>query len=416
MQKILLVEDAAFFEKAALKKLAEIGERRVTVARTLAQAAALLGSGGGESFDLALVDLTLPDAPDGQIVDLCIAHKVPTVVFTSRFEPRLRKAMRDKGVLDYIIKDSPSSLDYLGDLVQRLGRNSSIGVLVIDDAVVERTYMSETIARHRYKMFMARSAKEGMQHLQDYPEIRLVIVDYFMPEEDGFSFLKAIRRKRSRESLAVIGISGSEDMENRIRFLKYGASDFLHKSCPPEELLLRVSQNLDVIDRFADLSDRSFRDALTGLYNRRFLFSEGIRLASEAQDRGEVRWLALVDVDKFKHVNDTYGHEAGDRALIALSDELLRLAGEEGLAVRLGGDEFCAVLSGANEAEVTTRLEAFRCRLQNLDITSGEQTFRIAASIGLSVIPGHDLSEAIRTSDSRLYSAKDAGRNQLVAS
>ncbi|MBA4205079.1 diguanylate cyclase [Pannonibacter phragmitetus] len=415
MQKILLVEDAAFFEKAALKKLAEIGERRITVARTLAQAEAQL-TGGGEAFELALVDLTLPDAPDGQIVDLCISHRVPTVVFTSRFEPHLRKAMRDKGVLDYIIKDSPSSLDYLGDLVQRLGRNSSIGVLVIDDAVVERTYMSETIARHRYKMFVASSAKEGMQYLQDYPEIRLVIVDYFMPEEDGFSFLKAIRRKRSRESLAVIGISGSEDMENRIRFLKYGASDFLHKSCPPEELLLRVSQNLDVIDRFADLSDRSFRDALTGLYNRRFLFSEGIRLVSEAQERGEVRWLALVDVDKFKHVNDTYGHEAGDRALIALSDELLRLSGEEGQAVRLGGDEFCAVLCGKSEAEVMTRVEAFRCRLQSLDISSGEQTFRIAASIGLSVIPGHDLSEAIRTSDARLYSAKDSGRNQLVAS
>ncbi|MEH0072048.1 diguanylate cyclase [Pannonibacter sp. Pt2-lr] len=383
------------------------------MARTLAEAEALLG--GSECFDLALVDLTLPDAPDGQIVDLCIAHKVPTVVFTSRFEPGLRKAMRDKGVLDYIIKDSPSSLDYLGDLVQRLGRNSSIGVLVIDDAVVERTYMSETIARHRYKMFVAKSAKEGMQYLLDFPEIRLVIVDYFMPDEDGFSFLKAIRRKRSRESLAVIGISGSEDMENRIRFLKYGASDFLHKSCPPEELLLRVSQNLDVIDRFADLSDRSFRDALTGLYNRRFLFSEGIRLASEAQNRGEVRWLALVDVDKFKHVNDTYGHEAGDRALIALSDELCGLPAKKGL--RCGwGDEFCAVLAGENEAEITTRVEAFRCRLQNLDISSGEQTFRIAASIGLSVIPGHDLSEAIRTSDSRLYSAKDAGRNQLVAS
>lgn len=415
MQKILLVEDAAFFEKAALKKLAEIGERRVWVARNLAQAGELLSS-GEEAFDLALVDLTLPDAPDGQIVDLCISHNVPTVVFTSRFEPRLRKAMRDKGVLDYIIKDSPSSLDYLGDLVQRLGRNSSIGVLVIDDAVVERAYMTETIARHRYKMFQARSAQEGVQCLMEYPEIRLVVVDYFMPDEDGFSFLKTIRRKRSRESLAVIGISASEDMENRIRFLKYGASDFLHKSCPPEELLLRVSQNLDVIDRFADLSDRSFRDSLTGLYNRRFLFSEGIRLISEAQERGESRWLALVDVDKFKHVNDTYGHEAGDRALITLSDELLRLAGHDGHAVRLGGDEFCAVLAGSSEAEIMTRVETFRRGLQDLDISSGGQTFRIAASIGLSLIPDNDLSEAIRRSDTRLYSAKDTGRNRLVAS
>lgn len=415
MQTILLVEDASFFEKAALKKLTEIGEHHVLVARDYAEAKDILAS-AAQTPDLALVDLTLPDAPDGEIVDLCIGNNIPTVVFTSRFEPRLRAAMRQKGVLDYVVKDSPSSLEYLGELVQRLGRNPSIGVLVIDDASVERAVLAETLSRHRYKVYQARSSHEGLELLAENPDIKLVLVDYFMPDEDGFAFLKTVRRKYGREKLAVLGMSGLEDTENRIRFLKYGASDFLQKSCPPEELLLRVSQNLDVIDRFATLSDRSLRDTLTGLYNRRYLFGEGVRRCETAAQQKQPVWLALIDVDEFKSINDSRGHGAGDEALLLLASELNRLTVENGFAVRIGGDEFCAIVGSSSEAEARALIERFRVQLQNRDVVRDDQNFRITVSIGLARVVGGDVSEALRVADTYLYSAKSAGRNRLVAS
>ncbi|NBN65737.1 diguanylate cyclase [Microvirga tunisiensis] len=415
MQTILLVEDATFFEKAALKKLADIGDYDVVIARDFAEAKRILET-ARHMPDLALVDLTLPDAPDGEIVDLCMAHKLATVVFTSRFEPRIRNAIRQKGVLDYVVKDSPSSLDYLGELVQRLGRNASIGVLVIDDASVERSVISDTISRHRYKVYQARSSNDGMEMLANNPDIRLVLVDYFMPDEDGFAFLKAVRRKHGREQLAVLGMSSSEDTENRIRFLKYGANDFIHKSCPPEELLLRISQNLDVIDRFATLSDRSLRDTLTGLYNRRYLYGDGVRRCQEADAANQPTWLALIDVDEFKTINDSRGHGAGDEALLLLASELNRLTVENGFAIRIGGDEFCAVVGSPTEAEAHALIEGFRKQLENRDVIRDGHCFRITVSIGLARVHKGDISEALRVADTYLYAAKSAGRNRLVAS
>lgn len=415
MQTILLVEDASFFEKAALKKLTDIGEHHVLVARNYAEAKQVIAA-AHQKPDLALVDLTLPDAPDGEIVDLCLASQISTVVFTSRFEPRLRAAMRQKGVLDYVIKDSPSSLDYLGELVQRLGKNSGIGVLVIDDASVERAVLAETLSRHRYKVYQARSSNEGLAILAEHTDIKLVLVDYFMPDEDGFAFLKAVRRKYGREKLAVLGMSGFDDTENRIRFLKYGASDFLQKTCPPEELLLRVSQNLDVIDRFATLNDRSLRDTLTGLYNRRYLFGEGMRRCAVAAQQKLPVWMALIDVDEFKTINDSRGHGAGDEALLLLASELNRLTVENGFAVRIGGDEFCALISSPSEAEARNLIEGFREQLINRDVVRDDHRFRITVSIGLARVHGDDIAEALRVADTNLYSAKSAGRNRLVAS
>ena len=118
MGTILLVEDASFFEKAALRKLAAIGETDVSVARCYQQAQTFLEN-AETAPALALVDLTLPDARNGEIVDLCRDNGIPTVVFTGRYETHIRHAMREKGILDYVIKDSPSSLDYIGDLIQR---------------------------------------------------------------------------------------------------------------------------------------------------------------------------------------------------------------------------------------------------------------------------------------------------------
>ena len=122
MQSILLVEDASFFEKAVLMTLKNIEECNVYVARSYKEAEELLCS-SREKPDLALVDLTLPDARDGQIVDLTKTHEIPTIVFTSRWAAHIRKSVYSKGVMDYVVKDSPSSLDYLSELILQLRRN-----------------------------------------------------------------------------------------------------------------------------------------------------------------------------------------------------------------------------------------------------------------------------------------------------
>lgn len=415
MKKILLVEDAAFFEKAALRKLSHIGETNISVARCYADAERLIREQPDDLPSLALVDLTLPDARNGEIVDLCREHDIPTVVFTGRYEAPIRKAMLDKGILDYVIKDSPTSLDYIGDLVQRLWRNPSIGILVVDDVKHERNRLSSILSKHRYQIFEADNSAEGIELLKNYPQIKLAIVDYFMPNEDGFSFLKNVRRRFSREKVAVLGMSGYEASENRIRFLKYGASDFLHKSCTSEEILLRVSQNLDIIDRFSDLYERSVRDALTGLYNRGFLFNECAGIVKRSSPANSDFWLAMVDLDSFKTINDTYGHPAGDAVLQAVAAELDRITGQSEHAIRLGGDEFCLFLKAESEQHAVERLESICNSLRTKTISAGDRPIPFSVSIGITPILDGDLDSALGRSDARMYEAKVQAGDFLIA-
>jgi diguanylate cyclase (GGDEF)-like protein len=415
MQTTLLVEDAAFFEKAIVKKLHEVGRHQIMVARNYEEAENCLNLPIGEP-DLALVDLTLPDAPDGEIVDLCEKWNIPTIVFTSRFDPKTRGKMLAKGVIDYVLKDSPGSLNYVADLIRKLAQNPKIGILVLDDSGVERDAISRIVAKHLYKVYQAGSTDEALAMLKAHKDIKLVLVDYFMPEKDGFTFLKAVRRVHDAEKVGIIGMSSYANPENRVRFLKYGAADFVDKNCSPEELLLRVSQNLDYIYRIEELNNMAMRDVLTGLYNRRYLFDKAIRsIASWPVTDGHSHWLALLDLDSFKSINDSLGHDFGDAVLTSFARHLTKLARNGDIVARLGGDEFCIVFCNKSEEEVVDGLQILLDTLQDQPVRHDGDEHHIKTSIGLAVIETGQADDAFKIADHRLYTAKRSGRGHLVA-
>ncbi|MFC6655972.1 diguanylate cyclase [Roseibium salinum] len=393
----------------------EVGRHQIMVARSYAEAENCLDLPIGDP-DLALVDLTLPDAPDGEIVDLCSERHIPTIVFTSRFDPKIRNKMLSKGVIDYVLKDSPGSLNYVADLIRKLAHNPKIGVLVIDDAHVEREAISQIVAKHLYKVYQAGSTDEALQCLKENTDIKLVLADYFMPGKDGFAFLKAVRRQHKAEEVGVIGMSSYAKPENRVQFLKYGAADFVDKHCPPEELLLRISQNLDYMYRIEELNNLAMRDALTGLYNRRYLL-EGVAKAVKSWPTSENsrHWLALLDLDSFKSINDKLGHDFGDAVLTSFARHLLKLSGERDVVTRLGGDEFCVVFRDKTEEDVVHLLESLLDTIQTSPVRHAGEEHHMRTSIGLAPIQEGKLGDALKGADLRLYTAKRTGRGQLVS-
>lgn len=414
MQTTLLVEDAAFFEKAIVKKLHEVGRHQIMVARTYAEAESCLNLPIGEP-DLALVDLTLPDALNGEIVDLCAEWNIPTIVFTSRFDPKTRRKVLGKGVIDYVLKDSPGSLNYVADLIRKLAQNPKIGILVVDDAPVERETIAQIVSKHLYKVYQAESADEALKVLEANKDIKLVLTDYFMPDKDGFEFLKTMRRSRNPEQIGVIGMSSFASSENRVRFLKYGAADFVDKNCSPEELLLRISQNLDYIYRIEELNNLAMRDSLTGLYNRRFLLEQGARAVKTWSSEEEAgNWVALLDLDSFKEINDKLGHDFGDVVLTDFARHLSILGQNNDIVARLGGDEFCMVFKNRSEDEVVECLENLLTTLSDKPVKHNGDTHTVRTSIGLAPLADLELTEAMKEADKRLYAAKRTGRSQLV--
>lgn len=417
MGQVLLVEDASFFERVIRRQLSELHGLEVVSATTRAEAEALLARPDFKPV-VALVDLTLPDAPDGEIVDVTLNAHLPTIVFSGRFDEKLRHTLLNKGVVDYILKDSPASLTYLTTLVQRVHANRHIDALVIDDSRVDTEVIARRLALYQLRVHTAPDHQTAIDMLDTFENLRLVVLDYVMPRVDGFEVLRAVRGRFTMNELAVIGLSGKAGPEVIARFLKSGANDFLPKSCTPEEFMLRISQNLDMLDRIQTLSAMAHGDVLTGISNRRHLFSDGNALFDRTRKAGEAITVAAIDIDRFKSVNDRHGHEQGDELIRQFGELLRTLSPPRAFPARLGGDEFCVLLPGLDaqaSLEFVTRL-----REQLLERTGTSGPLRdlgpVTISAGLSAGTETTLHAALRTADMRLYAAKHGGRNRTVAS
>ena len=146
------------------------------------------------------------------------------------------------------------------------------------------------------------------------------------------------------------------------RFIKVGANDFITKPFQPEEFYCRVTQNIDLIEKTQALVDAATKDFLTGLYNRRFFFEKGVGKLERARRERKSVALAMLDIDHFKSVNDTYGHDVGDEVLQVVSKTLQDSARADDLVARLGGEEFCVLMEDINRAELDVFVRKYACR------------------------------------------------------
>ncbi|MBF0177184.1 MAG: response regulator [Magnetococcales bacterium] len=253
MDSLLVVEDSRSFASLLRSRLQEAFSCEVVVARTFAEAKKWSLSQHGQCF-LGILDLHLPDAPDGEIVDLILSHKIPCIVLTGEFKEDLRSKVLSKGVLDYFIKDNIHVIDSVIYFIQRLRQNQNIQVLVVDDSRSFRYSLCRFLRLHGFKVLEAADGEQALKIL-DENNVRMVISDYEMPGMDGFQLTKRIRAKYQRDHVAIIGLSSHGDMNLAAQFIKAGANDFLTKPFRNEELFCRVSQNVELIEKHEALED-----------------------------------------------------------------------------------------------------------------------------------------------------------------
>ncbi|TMG73300.1 MAG: sensor domain-containing diguanylate cyclase, partial [Betaproteobacteria bacterium] len=165
-----------------------------------------------------------------------------------------------------------------------------------------------------------------------------------------------------------------------------------------------------------DLNLQAMRDPLTGLYNRRQLEESLHREILRARRGGASVGIMAIDVDHFKQVNDTLGHEAGDCVLRKIADELASCVREEDVACRAGGEEFVIILPGTGKPALRSRAETVRRKIEQARIRAGDGTLNLTVSIGLASFPSYgDIGQSVlRAADVALYKAKAAGRNRVA--
>lgn len=335
METILIVEDSRFFGSVLKKRLESDTDFEVSWARSYVEAEALLVGQG--DFFMGLLDLNLPDAPKGEVVDLVLGRNIPAIVFTGEMTDRVREKIWAKNVIDYVLKEDTRSLDYILSLVQRIRKNMSVKVLVVDDSRLSRKIVCKLLHEHRYIVFEAEDGDEALHLLERHPDIRLVITDYNMPNMDGFELTRSIRSRFRRDELSIIGLSGQESNFLSAQFIKSGANDFITKPFLHEEFYCRVTQAVEMVENVMKIKDMSNKDYLTGLYNRRFFFEIGYKMFARARRNNGTIIVALLDIDFFKKINDGYGHDIGDRVLVNLAKLLQTRFRQTDVVSRFGG-------------------------------------------------------------------------------
>ncbi|MBS7458158.1 diguanylate cyclase [Coralloluteibacterium stylophorae] len=411
--RVLLVENSRMFSEVLATALRERLGVEVVTAGSLAQARRALAEQG--PFFLVLTGLVLADGDQSAVVETFVGQGLPTVIVTGVFDEAVRQRLLGRSIVDYVLKDTPGAVDYLVWLVQRLERNRRITALVVDDSPSARQLAGALLGLYGFHVRAAASGAEALAALARDPSIRLVIADYEMPGMSGIEFLRRLRTRRARDSVAVIGVSGSNHSSLVAEFLKSGANDFLHKPFSREEFFCRISQNVDSLELIGSLQDLATRDFLTGLANRRHLFERGGALIQEARQRGEPVALAMLDIDFFKRVNDGYGHDCGDMVIRAVAEAVDGHARAGDVAARFGGEEFCVLAPGLEGELAEIFFDALRARIEALALRFEEHEVAVTISVGVVTATRGTLNEMLLEADRRLYLAKAAGRNRVVA-
>lgn len=411
MNKILLIEDSKMVSRVIKSHISQELDVEVVPAYTLAEAKSFLMQ--KNEFFAALVDLTLPDAPDGEALDEVLRWNIPAIVMTASFNEDKREELLDRGLVDYIIKDSKTSFTYVVSLLRRLYLNQFISVLVVEDSFTGMQFVSRQLKRCLLNVYEAADGVEALKIMHEHPEIKLVLADYHMPKMNGMELVKALREMKDKEELAIIGISAMNEKSLSARFIKYGANDFLTKPFAPEELQCRINHNLETLELLAKLRDATYRDYLTHLFNRRYLFDKGEKLFRSAKSAGKPITLCTVDIDHFKRINDTHGHHAGDAVLKTFS-ALFQQHFPDCITFRLGGEEFGLVMINVSGELALTRIEQFRQDLKDTSIDLGYPVY-ITASFGVTDDIADQIDEMLQIADRLLYQAKQQGRDRICS-
>ncbi|MEO1938638.1 MAG: diguanylate cyclase [Sulfurimonas sp.] len=412
-QRILVVEDNKTLAKLIAKKIENALDMDVDVAFSLAETKLFLAR---YKYFITLLDINLPDAPDGEVVDYAISKKNHVIVLSANIDKDFRKKMLQKSIIDYVNKGGTGDIDYIIHTIKRLQKNKNHKVLVVDDAMMFRKQMQGILENLFFEVITVAHGEEALGMLQAKPDISLVLTDYNMPVMDGLELTYEIRKTYSKDELSILALSGNDDEEVTALFLKHGANDYIKKPFSKEEFSVRVNNTIEALENIQTIMHYANRDYLTGLYNRRYFFESMQEYIEDVKESGEKFAVAMLDIDHFKQVNDTYGHDVGDKVIVTLADILRSSTNPQDVVARFGGEEFCVVLKNINRYSALDILERIRQTVESYTVDAGKRQFvNFTISIGAVIHKEeNDLEESINEADMCLYKAKNGGRNQVV--
>jgi two-component system cell cycle response regulator len=294
-------------------------------------------------------------------------------------------------------------------------------ILVAEDSALLRRMLGDVLRTQGWSVLEARDGQAALRAARDeQPHVLLLARE--MQGLDGMAVLDALRNDERTNMMPVVFVTGHTDAAELAEGLDRGAHDYVRKPVDPIELVARVGTALrlrrlrdELAARNAELEELARTDVLTGLANRRHADDVLRQTIAAARRHGRDLCAVLVDIDRFKAVNDVHGHAAGDAVLRAVAARLADGLREEDLAARWGGEEFLLLLPDAGDATVVC--ERLRAAIADTPIrVDAAVAITITASFGWAAWGGGETAETlVARADTALYAAKDGGRDCVVA-
>jgi two-component system cell cycle response regulator len=295
-------------------------------------------------------------------------------------------------------------------------------VLVADDSPIYRKLVENSLSGKQYAVLFAKSGSEAIELFSKH-QPSLVITDWMMPDLSGIELCEHIRNHSGQAYTYIIILTGITEKNKLVKGLAAGADDYLTKPFHSDELLARVGVGRRIVELHRQLEAKNrlleelaLTDSLTGLPNRRAIEAWATRQLSGAARYGFSFLVVMADLDHFKAVNDTHGHESGDAVLKKFAEILKANSRSSDICGRIGGEEFLFILTHTTQENARVVIERIRAALEATKFNFGGRSLTVTASFGLAGFEGTkapDFSRLVSQADLALYSAKRTGRNRI---
>jgi diguanylate cyclase (GGDEF)-like protein len=308
--------------------------------------------------------------------------------------------------------EAPTGLPQPTAAVSRVPGAERQKVFIVDDDPLSTRLIELSLHEAGFTTVTCKNGKETLGILEEErPD--LILLDLLMPDQDGFETCRQIRATAQLDRIPIIFLTRINALEEKVQALRSGGDDYITKPFEPTELVARVSAH---IQRYTAQRDQAIRDPLTGVFNPRYFRQAFNRAIRAAQQDKQPLCVAMIDVDRFKEVNDEYGHQAGDKVLTAVASRIGGTLRKSDLLARYGGDEFAAIFTKTAAYGVLSTLERLIVTVRQMKVPIGDNKMAsVSLSIGLAGwTPGESAEDLHKRADAALYEAKERGRNRLV--
>lgn len=341
-----------------------------------------------------------------------LSHRVPTLLLSSRDDLTARLQAVRSGTLSYFVK--PINLNALIDTLDRVTERQPpepYRVLIVEDEPLLMAHYVTVLQQAGMLTARVSEAADLLPTLRDFsPD--LIVMDVYLPDCTGLELAAVIRQQEAYVSIPIVFLSTETELNRQLAALHLGGDDFLTKPIAPDHLVATLTSRGQ---RSRILRSFMVRDSLTGLLNHtRSTEQLGVEIARAARQQTSLT-LALIDIDYFKAVNDTYGHPVGDQVIKSLSRLLQQRLRRTDLLGRYGGEEFVVILPDTTETVAAAIIDELREYFATIQHRSAVTDFTVTFSCGVASFPQYsEVSQITEAADQALYAAKRSGRNRVA--